>query len=191
MISQSLEIQSAERPAAVALVRYGRVPQVARFVVDAQLCHTIGSRLVRNASVIVETDRGLEMGQLLQVIRDGVQDADKPSTGSLLRIATDADRTAACTHEERANREFGPWQQRVADWQLQLQLIDLEWTLDDQKLILYVLNGQNAETTRLALLAAAAGLGIVHVQPVAAEGIVSAEPSGGCGSGGCGSGGCH
>ena len=50
------------------------------------------------------------------------------------------------------------------------------------------------EPERIALLAAAAGLGIVHVQPVEADGIVH-QPSGGgggCGSGGggCGSGGC-
>ena len=86
--------------------------------------------------------------------------------------------------------EFLDWQQRLADWQLQLQLTDLEWTLDQQQIILYVLNGQDAETTRLALLAAAAGLGIIHVQPVAAEGVVQATGGGGCGSGGCGSGGC-
>ena len=75
------------------------------------------------------------------------------------------------------------------DWQLQLQLIDVERTLGDDHVILYVLNDQNAETTRLALLAAAAGFGIIHVQPVTADGIVN-QTSGGCGSGGCGSGGC-
>ena len=94
--------------------------------------------------------------------------------------------------QQRAAAEFAEWQQRITDWQLQLQLIDLEWTLDDQKVILYVLNDQNAETTRLALLAAAAGMGIVQVQPVSAEGVIPPEPKGGgCGSGGCSNGGCH
>ncbi|MCA9058814.1 MAG: hypothetical protein KDA85_09950, partial [Planctomycetaceae bacterium] len=73
-------------------------------------------------------------------------------------------------------------------WNLQLQLIDLEWTLDRSRIVLYVLNDRGAETTRLALLAAAAGLGIIHVQSVSADGVI--QQSSGCGSGGCGSGGC-
>ena len=62
--------------------------------------------------------------------------------------------------------------------------MDIEQTLDGEKHILYVLSVRGAETTRLALLAAAAGLGIVSVQPVDAEGIVDGTGSG-CGSG-CG-----
>ena len=71
---------------------------------------------------------------------------------------------------------------------LDLQLIDLEWTLDRTKLILYVLNERGPDCTKLALQAAAAGLGLVEVQPVDENGLVAVEPSGGCGSGGCG---CH
>ena len=86
--------------------------------------------------------------------------------------------------------QFSGWIRRLRTWQLQLELIDLEWTLD-RRLILYVLNARGAETTRLALLAAAHGDGTVHVQPVNADGVVSASSGGsGCGSG-CGSGGCH
>ena len=46
-----------------------------------------------------------------------------------------------------------------------MELIDLEWTLDKSKLILYVLNDRGPEATRLGLQAAAAGLGTVEVQP--------------------------
>ena len=66
---------------------------------------------------------------------------------------------------------------------------DLEWTLDRQKLVLYVLGGRGPDTTRLALQAAAAGLSVIEVQPVSAEGVVPLPAAGGgCGSGGCG---CH
>ena len=66
---------------------------------------------------------------------------------------------------------------------------DMEWTLDRQKLVLYVLGGRGPETTKLALQAAAAGLAVVEVQPVDANGPVPvpAAGGGGCGSGGCGS----
>jgi hypothetical protein len=68
-------------------------------------------------------------------------------------------------------------------------LIDLEWTLDDAKQILYVLTSRGPDATNLALHAAAEGLGVIEVQPVAAEGLIPLpSEGGGCGSGGCG---CH
>jgi hypothetical protein len=75
---------------------------------------------------------------------------------------------------------------------LNLELVDLEWIIDPRKLVLYVLNERGPDCTKLALQAAAAGLGIIEVQPIDAQGLVQLESSGGgCGSGGCGSGGCH
>jgi hypothetical protein len=82
---------------------------------------------------------------------------------------------------------FPEWITRITEWELMLELIDLEWTLDRQKLILYVLNDRGPDCTKLALQAAAAGLGTIEVQPVTAEGLVTPPAStGGCGSCGCG-----
>ena len=96
-------------------------------------------------------------------------------------IATDNDLATAEKNEQTTEAAFPGWIERCGKWKLQLELIDLEMTLDS-RLILYVLNDRGAETTRMALLAAAAGLGIVHVQPVSAEGVVQASGGGGCGS---------
>ncbi|MFO0976393.1 MAG: hypothetical protein U0996_08345 [Planctomycetaceae bacterium] len=63
-------------------------------------------------------------------------------------------------------------------------MIDIERTLD-RRLILYVLNEHDPETTRLALLAAAGGHGIIHVQPVTSDGIPPEKSKGGCGDCGC------
>ncbi|MEO2018698.1 MAG: hypothetical protein ABGZ53_30475 [Fuerstiella sp.] len=183
--------ESDKSPAAVVLVRYGVVPQVARFAAPDEVAQSIAVRQVHGMRVVVDTDRGTEVGHLLEVVRNAIVSEDKALTGSVLRLSTAADEDRFVENRQKADREFFEWQVRVSDWGLELQLIDLEWTLDQQNLILYVLNGQNAETTRLALLAAAAGLGIVHVQPVEADGIVQqTSGGGGCGSGGCGSGGC-
>ena len=184
--------ESDKSPAAVVLVRYGVVPQVARFAAPDEVAQSIAVRQVHGMRLVVDTDRGTEIGHLLEVVRNAVVSEDKAMTGPVLRLATAADEDRFVENRQKADREFFDWQVRVRDWGLELQLIDLEWTLDQQNLILYVLNGQNAETTRLALLAAAAGLGIVHVQPVEADGIVqqTSGGGGGCGSGGCGSGGC-
>ena len=180
---------SSELPACVVLVRYGAVPQVARFGVSEHLYAEAAGHLAHDSRVVVHSERGPEVGQLLEVVRPGTAADENPVTGDVLRIASSEDLRRQSENRLRSNVDFPDWQKRIADWKLQLQLIDIEWTLDGKQIILYVLNGQDAETTRLALLAAAAGQGIIHVQPVAAEGIVQ-KTSGGCGSGGCGSGGC-
>jgi len=183
---------SCDSPAAIAaiedipvdfivLVRYGRVPQVARFG-----CPRIPVLPNRGDSVVVFTERGQECGIVLHIApRNASLPEDEPGlTGTLLRLATDADLQTATRLQSECDAAFGTWLQRAGQWQLQLQLIDLERTLD-QQLILYVLNDRGPETTRLALLAAAAGHGVVHVQPASADGIVPEKKSGGCGDCGC------
>ncbi len=164
----------------VYLVRYGAVPEVARF-----LC-ALAEPPERGASVIVDTHRGLLLGSVLERVKS-------PAPGdidvSIVRCATVADLQAAASLRDRCEVEFARWLERIAEWELSLELIDLEWTLDGTKLILYVLTERGPDTTNLALQAAAAGLGIIEVQPVAAEGLVALpSPGGGCGTGGCG---CH
>lgn len=164
-------------PVAVVLARYGSVPQVARFAAQE-------TGFPRGTMLVAETDRGQELVMVLQCLPPA---KDQETTGSILRRAESAELELAAALADKANRQYPEWVRRVHDWKLQLELIDLEQTLDG-RLILYVLNDRGAETTRLALLTAANGLGIVHVQPVTADGVV--PPSGGgCGSGGCGSGG--
>ncbi len=169
----------AKATALQVLVRYGNIPMVARYMLpeDGTVTATRGS------DVVIQTDRGIELGHVLDLLTSG-EDADTATT--IERAATDRDRQTHHERQKQSSKDFEVWQQRVSDWKLELELIDLERTLDDDKVILYVLNDQNAETTRLALLAAAAGLGMIHVQPVSAEGIIDGS-GGGCGSGcGCG-----
>jgi hypothetical protein len=169
------------------LVRYGAIPEVARFV------NASGNRLGRGAQVVVRSHRGLEDGLLLEdagADDDESRAADESDdTLQILRAVTDEDRRASQQLRSDCEGQYAQWQARICEWKLQLELIDLEWTLDRSKLILYVLNDRGPECTRLALQAAAAGLGIVEVQSVGADGLVPAESSHGCGSGGCGSGG--
>lgn len=162
-------------PDYLVLARYGRVPQVARFA-------GFGVPVERAARVVVTTERGQEMASVLQILPGKTKDpAEAGLTGDVVRVATEDDVAAATVLEEKAEAGFPDWRARAAGWKLQLELIDLEMTLDE-RLILYVLNDRGAETTRLALLAAAAGFGVVHVQPVSAEGVVQASDGGGCGS---------
>lgn len=163
------------------LIRYGTVPEVARFTSSLEL------ELVRQQTVVVQTHRGTQLGVVLDRVKTP-SDTATESDFTVVRAATPEDFTSAEQWRHRAEADFPVWLARIAEWELELELIDVEWTLDGQKQILYVLTERGPATTNLALQAAAAGLGIIEVQPVAAEGLVTLPSAGGCGTGGCG---CH
>lgn len=166
------------------VVRYGIIPEVSRFP------QTLDTPPDRGASVIVRTRRGVELGTVLEFVKgdtsqDTAEDEHEPSE-KLLRVATDDDQTRADELRAAAQAEFVAWQQRLREWNFELELIDVEWMLDKQKLVLYVLGGRGPDTTKLALQAATLGFPI-EVQPVNAEGLVQIASGCGCGHGGtCG-----
>lgn len=142
--------------------------------------------------MIVRSRRGIELGTVLEVVNAdadrsaATDDVEHESMENLLRVATDDDLTRADELRAAAQAEFVVWQKRLRDWNLELELIDAEWMLDKQKLVLYVLGGRGPDTTKLALQAATLGFPI-EVQPVNAEGLVQIESGCGCGHGGtCG-----
>lgn len=164
----------------IVLVRYGSVPEVARFV------NRSGGEVARGESVVVRTHRGLQLGEVLETIAaSSNSSAADDSDFEIVRIATSDDRASAREQQVKCEGEFYDWCRRIVLWNLSIELIDLEQTLDGKR-ILYVLTERGPATTTLALQAAAAGLGIVEVQPVSAAGLVSLPFGGGCGSGGCG-----
>ena len=165
------------------LVRYGAVPEVARFGAPEPV------QAARGETVVVRTHRGLQLGTLLDSVK--VSEAEAENAFELVRVATPADLSAAREHSRHAESDYLDISRRILQWGLQLELIDVERTLDGDKRILYVLSDRGPDTTKLALQAAAAGLGIVEVQPVSSTGPVTLPAEGGgCGTGGGGCG-CH
>src|SRR5262245_1722549 len=124
------------------LVRYGAIPEVARFE------HELADAPRREERVVVNSHRGLELGTTLENLR---QTATPPVSGRdaqvgeqapdfrVLRRATDADEARHAELRREADQSFSQWQQRIREWNLDLELLDIEWTLDRQKLVLYVL----------------------------------------------------
>ncbi len=170
----------------VFLVRYGAVPEVARFA------QTGDGGPGRGETVVVETHRGLQLGSVLERLKPSSGSAPTELDFRIERIATADDLATARQLTRECEEAFVTWCHRILQWNLNLELIDLEWTLDRQKLILYILCERGPDSTKLALQAAAAGLGIIEIQPVSATGLVQPEPSGGsCGTGGGGCGCSH
>ena len=165
------------------LVRYGVMAEVGRFGA-AQL-------LPVGESVVVQTARGLELGTVVSPAAPrspapdtSAENADIGDRPTVLRNATADDHATAAENATACAAEFAAWQERIVQWNVDVELIDIERTLDAAKLVLYVLNDRGPETTKLAIRAAAAGFGVIEVQPIGPEGLVYAT-GGGCGSGGC------
>ena len=175
-------LSSSSVPRTIALVRYGQIPEVARSRFPEDL------EVRRGQKVVVQTHRGLELATVVDIVRRRAEDGDDAVPMEIVRSVSAEDEAKARAQRNALQGEFAAWERRIAEWKVDLQLIDLEVTLDGAKLILYVLNDRGPECTKLALQAAAAGFGVIEVQPVSAQGLV-AMPKGG-GGGGCGSGGC-
>lgn len=173
---------------AQCLVRYGAVSEVVRALCDSP---REGDKIERGDTVILETPRGVFAGTFLERLagRHAAQASDAIPY-RLVRVATPDDVRMLEELRTSAREEFIQWSARIAEWKLDLALIDTEWAHDLSCLVLYVLGGRGAETTRLALNAVGIGVDSIVVQPVDANGPVPVEATGGsCGSGGsCGCG---
>ena len=179
-------ISASESQTKIVLVRYGAIPEVARFR------WSLGEEPQRGQSVVALTHHGLLTGTVLESVNPNHDPhGEKEIDFEVVRISTDEDRQTGTELSKRASGEFDTWLSHLERWRVDVHLLELEWTLDESKLIIYVLCDRGPESTKLAIQAAAEGLGPVEVQPVDREGLVSMPSGGGgCGSGGCGSGGC-
>jgi len=149
--------------------------------------------LPRNTAIVINTDRGEMLAHILQELKGDLrtitaETEDVSDYMQVERVASAEDQQQAAELEARSAADFQEWQQRIRLWKITVELVDLEWTLDGKRLMLYVLNDRGPESTKLALQAAAAGFAHVDVLPVTGEGLMSAPPSSGGGCG-CGSGG--
>ncbi len=160
------------------LVRYGAMGEVARFAVEAPIAEEAACGI--GATVVVRSPRGEELGVVIS--RESSSEASAADGPTVLRVATDADQQRLSALRSECEADFARWQDRIREWRVDVELIDLEKTLDGEKLILYVLNDRGPETTKLALQAAAAGYGVIEVQPVGREGLIQVASGGGCGS---------
>ncbi len=143
----------------------------------------------RRQRVVVETERGEIPAEILREMPADNKTEEQPHS-CILRAFGPEDFDQAAALQARSADDFAEWRQRIDSWNMQLELVDLEWTLDGKRLMLYVLNERGPETTKLALRASAEGFPHIDVLPVTAEGLLAASADGGgCG---CGSnGGCH
>ena len=91
----------------------------------------------KNMDVVVETARGLEYGTIVV----GPKEIDESELVSplkpIIRVATDEDRQVYLENKEKSKETFELCQQKIKEHDLNMFLIDCEYTFDRNKLIFY------------------------------------------------------
>lgn len=163
----------------VFLVRYGRFGQIGRFVGD----HT---DYARGDQVVVESPRGIELGEILALERSVVSSG---SPGKVLRAAQPSDLHRALVAAARSEGCLDRCEQVLQERRLPVALLEFEPLLEDSRGVLHFLGViPNDHDGLLNDLRTACGVDIVLSPCVAApEPIESDADCGSCASGGCGS----
>ena len=96
-----------------------------------------GFNLEKNRSVIVETARGLELGEV--AVSNRLIDEEKivSPLKKVIRPANDDDKKTFEENEKRAQEAFKVCEEKIAEHGLNMKLIDVEYTFDSTKLLFY------------------------------------------------------
>lgn len=87
--------------------------------------------------VIVETVRGVEMGTVLIAPKEVEDDVVVQPLKPIIRVATEEDEQAAERNKEREKEAFAICKEKIAKHNLEMKLVDTEYTFDNNKLLFY------------------------------------------------------
>ena len=96
-----------------------------------------GIKLNKFQNAIVETARGLELGEV--AIANRMMDEDKLLTAlkKVIRIATKEDEEIFAENERKAQEAYKVCEEKIKKHGLDMKLIDVEYTFDSSKLLFY------------------------------------------------------
>lgn len=89
------------------------------------------------AHVIVETARGVEYGQVMIGRREVEEDKVVQPLKPVIRIATPEDDEIEMKNKEKEKSAFKICLEKIAKHQLEMKLIDVEYTFDNNKVLFY------------------------------------------------------
>lgn len=90
-----------------------------------------------NDFVVVDTIRGIELGQVVGEIQQISKEALEHELKNVIRIATEDDINQYQRNLEKAKSALVNCKEIVRSHELEMKLLDCEYTLDQQKLIIY------------------------------------------------------
>lgn len=89
------------------------------------------------ANVIVETARGIEFGEAVIPIREVADDEIVAPLKKVMRMATEEDTKHASENSKKEKEAFASCLQKIRDHNLDMKLIDVEYTFDNNKILFY------------------------------------------------------
>lgn len=117
------------------VVRYGLTRNVGEFLFKGQ------GRLLRLASVIIRSERGVEWGEVLSEATDRTREYLNISqeSGTILREATEDDHIFNTSLHRKEREEFLGCERLIREHRLQMQLVDAEHLFGEERLVFYYL----------------------------------------------------
>ncbi len=87
--------------------------------------------------VVVETSRGLDLGEVMVNNRPLEDDETNPELPRVIRVATDQDIQHATDNRAREREAFQICQKKIAEHRLEMKLVSVESMFDNSKLLFY------------------------------------------------------
>lgn len=126
------------------VVRYGAMRLLGALATRA------GDRFDRGARVVARTGRGLEVGEVLcEATPEAVQHLGTPPGGQILRPFSVDDENELTHIRGQQAKDFALCRQRVAELQLDMQLVDLERLFGGERVVVYYLSEQRVDFREL------------------------------------------
>lgn len=96
-----------------------------------------GFEVKQGDHVIVETVRGVEFGKVMIGPREVPEEKITSPLKKVIRIATPEDFSQVKENEEKSKKSFEICLQKIKQHQLEMKLVDVEYTFDRSKIIFY------------------------------------------------------
>ena len=96
-----------------------------------------GFDIKKGDNVIVETARGVEFGTVVMGIREVEDDKVVSPLKPILRMATKKDQETVERNREREKEAFDICQEKIRKHELDMKLVDAEYTFDNNKVLFY------------------------------------------------------
>ena len=96
-----------------------------------------GIKLKKGQSAIVETARGIELGEVAVENRNIDENKIVAPLKSVIRIATEEDEKIYYENEKKAQEAYATCVKKIEEHKLDMKLVDVEYTFDNTKLLFY------------------------------------------------------
>ena len=111
----------------------------ARFQQNGKMCYCDSGSLLPTvgAYVIVETPKGMELGEVLMGVRSIEEENIKAEVLKVIRIATEQDIQRARENRAREEEAYAICQQKIGEHKLEMKLVNVECAFDNSKILFY------------------------------------------------------